>query len=91
MKKAKKLEVRKVLELPWVFWVIMAYSLFTTSTAVIFKGNATELAEKRFKISAVTAGWYSALLQYAGFFLVPVIGVLIDVLGQRITLSKYAH
>lgn len=86
MKKAKKLEVRKVLELPWVFWVIMAYSLFTTSTAVIFKGNATELAEKRFKISAVTAGWYSALLQYAGFFLVPVIGVLIDVLGQRITL-----
>ncbi|KAI1453771.1 major facilitator superfamily transporter [Annulohypoxylon moriforme] len=86
VKKAKKLEVHKVLELPWVFWVIMAYSLFTTSTAVIFKGNATELAEKRFKISAVTAGWYSALLQYAGFFLVPVIGVLIDVLGQRITL-----
>ncbi|KAI0886972.1 major facilitator superfamily transporter [Annulohypoxylon maeteangense] len=86
VKKAKKLELRKVLELPWTFWVVMAYSLFTTSTAIIFKGNATELAEKRFKISAVTAGWYSAVLQYAGFFLVPVVGVMLDVLGQRITL-----
>ncbi|KAI1099073.1 major facilitator superfamily transporter [Jackrogersella minutella] len=88
VKKAKKLEVRKVLELPWMYWVIMAYSLFTTSTAVVFKGNATELAEQRFDIDSVTAGWYSALLQYAGFFLVPIIGVTIDLLGQRTTLMS---
>lgn len=66
----------------------MIYSLFTTSTAVVFKQNATEMAEQRFKVSAVTAGWYSALLQYAGFFIVPVVGICIDLFGQRVTLSK---
>ncbi|KAI1852197.1 hypothetical protein JX265_013050 [Neoarthrinium moseri] len=86
MKKGKRLEVRKVLELPWVFWILMAYSLFYTSTAIIFSGNATELAEQRFDIDSVTAGWYTALLRYAGFFLVPIVGVFIDVMGQRISL-----
>ncbi|KAK8005847.1 hypothetical protein PG991_012144 [Apiospora marii] len=84
--KAKKLEAGKVLRLPWSFWAIMAYSLFTTSTAVVFKQNATEMAEQRFKVSAVTAGWYSALLQYAGFFIVPIVAVFIDFFGQRVTL-----
>ncbi|KAK8135095.1 hypothetical protein PG984_007107 [Apiospora sp. TS-2023a] len=84
--KAKKLEVGKIFRLPWSFWSLMAYSLFTTSTAVVFKQNATEMAEQRFKVSAVTAGWYSALLQYAGFFIVPVVGVCIDFFGQRVTL-----
>ncbi|KAK8085996.1 hypothetical protein PG994_000970 [Apiospora phragmitis] len=84
--KAKKLEVGKIFRLPWAFWSIMAYSLFTTSTAVVFKQNATEMAEQRFQVSAVTAGWYSALMQYAGFFIVPVVGVCIDLFGQRVTL-----
>ncbi|KAK9778236.1 putative Major facilitator superfamily transporter [Seiridium cardinale] len=86
VKKGKKLEVRKVIELPWVFWIMMLYSLCYTSTAVVFSGNATELAEQKFDIDSVTAGWYTALLRYAGFFLVPVVGVFIDFMGQRITL-----
>ncbi|KAK8107053.1 major facilitator superfamily domain-containing protein [Apiospora kogelbergensis] len=84
--KSKKLEAGKIFRLPWSFWSIMIYSLFTTSTAVVFKQNATEMAEQRFKVSAVTAGWYSALLQYAGFFIVPVVGICIDLFGQRVTL-----
>nr|XP_036582676.1 major facilitator superfamily transporter [Colletotrichum truncatum]KAF6791467.1 major facilitator superfamily transporter [Colletotrichum truncatum] len=84
--KSKKFQHKKILELPWVFWAVMAFSLFQTSTAVVFTQNATELAEKRFKISSVTAGWYSATLQYAGFFLVPCIGAFIDILGNRVTL-----
>ncbi|KAK6825567.1 Major facilitator superfamily domain-containing protein 1 [Apiospora arundinis] len=84
--KSKKLELGKIFRLPWSFWSIMIYSLFTTSTAVVFKQNATEMAEQRFKVSAVTAGWYSALLQYAGFFIVPVVGVCIDLFGQRVSL-----
>jgi len=87
--KSKKIEGGKIFRLPWSFWHIMAYSLFTTSTAVVFKQNATEMAEQRFKVSAVTAGWYSALLQYAGFFIVPVVGVCIDFFGQRVSLSKF--
>ncbi|KAK2054665.1 major facilitator superfamily transporter [Colletotrichum caudatum] len=84
--KSKKLEPKMVLELPWVFWAIMLFSLFETSTAVVFSQNATELAEKRFNTDSIAAGWYSATLQYAGFFLVPCIGAFIDILGNRITL-----
>ncbi|KAI6608156.1 hypothetical protein MCOR04_000423 [Pyricularia oryzae] len=84
--KSKRFEPKKVLELPWVFWAVIAFSMFQTSTAVVFTQNATELAEKRFKTDSITAGWYSATLQYAGFFLVPCIGAFIDILGNRITL-----
>lgn len=64
--KSKKFELRKVLELPWTFWCIQAYTMFETSTALIFLNNATELAEQKFNVSAITAGWYSAISQYAG-------------------------
>ncbi len=62
----KKFELRKVLELPWTFWLVMGFSLFETSTAIVFSANATELAELRFNTSSITAGWYTAVLQYAG-------------------------
>lgn len=62
----RKFELRKVLELPWTFWIVMAFSLFETSTAIVFSANATELAQMRFNTSAITAGWYSSVLQYAG-------------------------
>lgn len=86
--KNKKFELRKVLELPWMFWSILAFSLFETSTAIVFTQNATELAEQRFNIDSVVAGWYTAVLQYAGFFLVPCIGIFIDIFGNRISLRK---
>ncbi|KAG6357355.1 hypothetical protein INS49_013231 [Diaporthe citri] len=53
--KSKKFQPKKVLELPWVFWAIIAFSLFQTSTAVVFTQNATELAEKRFNTDSITA------------------------------------
>lgn len=87
--KSKKFQPKKVLELPWVFWAILAFSLFQTSTAIVFTQNATELAEKRFNTDSITAGWYSATLQYAGFFLVPCIGAFIDILGNRVTLREF--
>ncbi|KAF1850068.1 MFS general substrate transporter [Cucurbitaria berberidis CBS 394.84] len=82
----KKFEVGKVLRLPWPFWGVVGFSLFQTSAAVVYSQNATEMAEKRFNISAVKAGWYSAMSQYLGFFLVPLIGIFVDLLGNRITL-----
>ncbi|KAF7158672.1 hypothetical protein CNMCM6106_005462 [Aspergillus hiratsukae] len=81
--KNKKFELQKMFQLPWMFWAVMAFSLFQTSTASVFSQNATELAEKRFNVDSITAGWYSSLSQYAGFFLVPCLGVFIDVLGNR--------
>lgn len=86
--KNKKFEFKKVLELPWVFWCIMLFSLLETSTAMVFTGNATELAEQRFGTDSITAGWYTAVLQYAGFFLVPLLGIFIDLFGNRITIRK---
>ncbi|KAF4979183.1 hypothetical protein FZEAL_4556 [Fusarium zealandicum] len=84
--KNKKFEVRKMLQLPWSFWLVCLFSLFQTSTASIFSSNGTELAEKRFKISAVQAGWYSSMSQYLGFFFVPLVGIFIDYFGQRLTI-----
>ncbi|KAH7126625.1 major facilitator superfamily domain-containing protein [Dendryphion nanum] len=82
--KSKKFEFRKVMELPWTFWSILAFSLFETSTAIVFLQNATELAEQRFGTDSIVAGWYSATLQYAGFFVVPLLGVFLDLFGQRV-------
>ncbi|KAJ4369250.1 hypothetical protein N0V83_006335 [Neocucurbitaria cava] len=82
----KTFEIRKVLRLPWTFWGIVGFSLFQTSAAVVYSANATEMAEQRFNIDAVTAGWYSSMAQYLGFFLVPIIGVIVDLFGHRLTL-----
>ncbi|KAM0549494.1 hypothetical protein ACHAPJ_009310 [Fusarium lateritium] len=82
----KKFEIRKMLTLPWSFWLICLFSLFQTSTASVFASNSTELAEQRFKISAVKAGWYSSMSQYLGFFFVPLVGIFIDMFGQRLTI-----
>jgi nitrate/nitrite transporter NarK len=84
--RSKKFEVGKMLRLPWTFWAIVLFSLFQTSTAIVYSQNATEMAEQRFDIDAITAGWYSAMSQYLGFFLVPLIGVFVDLLGNRLTL-----
>lgn len=64
--KNKKFEFQKLFELPWMFWAVMAFSIFQTSAASVFSQNATELAEKRFNVDSIKAGWYSSLSQYAG-------------------------
>lgn len=103
--KNKKFELQKMFQLPWMFWAVMAFSLFQTSTALVFSQNATELGEKHFNVDSITAGWYSSLSQYAGmevhlsfivppltlagFFLVPCLGVFIDVLGNRASVCKF--
>lgn len=106
--KNKKFEFQKVFQLPWMFWAVLAFSLFQSSTALTFSQNATELAEQRFNVDSIKAGWYSSLSQYAGmywqpsedfgymtellgFFLVPCVGVFIDVLGQRASVRKLKH
>lgn len=82
----KKFEFNKILQLPWPFWGVIMFSAFETSTAIVFSQNATELAEQRFNVSSVKAGWYTATSNYIGFFLVPCLGVFIDLLGNRITI-----
>ncbi|KAF4339128.1 hypothetical protein FBEOM_6948 [Fusarium beomiforme] len=82
----KRFEITKMLTLPWSFWLVCLFSLFQTSTANVFSTNSTELAEQRFKISAVKAGWYSSMSQYLGFFFVPLVGIFVDLLGHRLTI-----
>lgn len=108
VEKSKKFQLGKVLELPWTFWLIMAFSMFQTSTSIVFLQNATELSEQRFKTSSIVAAWYSATAQYAGmfsftvnhhddyslclgFFFVPLLGIFIDLFGQRISACKHQH
>ncbi|KAJ1564294.1 hypothetical protein HK405_015277, partial [Cladochytrium tenue] len=85
VERARDFRLRRVFELPWPYWCLILFSLFQTSCATVFSSNATELAQQRFNISAVTAGWYSATAQYLGFFLVPVLGIFIDLFGNRLS------
>ncbi|KAF5702010.1 major facilitator superfamily domain-containing protein [Fusarium globosum] len=87
--KARKFEYRKVLELPWTFWAVMGFSLFETSAAIVFLQNATEIAEQRFGTDSIAAGWYSSVLQYSGFFVVPLLGVFLDLYGSRISVLVF--
>ncbi|KAF4337751.1 ankyrin 3 [Fusarium beomiforme] len=85
VEKSKKFDINKIIQLPWVFWAIMLFSMVQTSCSNIYSQNATELAEHRFGVDAVAAGWYASLSQYAGFFLSPLIGAVIDTYGHRVT------
>lgn len=69
--KNRNFELKKVFQLPWTFWAVLSFSLFQTSAAVVFSQNSTELAEKRFNVSSIKAGWYSALSQYTGKYVPP--------------------
>ncbi|KAL1891073.1 hypothetical protein Sste5346_007898 [Sporothrix stenoceras] len=83
--KNRKLEWNKFVRLPWPFWAIIAFTACQTTAASVFGTNATELAEQRFNVSSIKAGFYSSLTQYMGFFLVPLLGLFIDVFGNRLT------
>ncbi|KAJ1542246.1 hypothetical protein HK405_010089 [Cladochytrium tenue] len=87
VERARDFRLRRVFELPWPYWCLILFSLFQTSCASVFSSNATELAQQRFSISAVTAGWYSATAQYLGFFLVPLLGMFIDLFGNRLSVA----
>lgn len=82
--KNKKFAMRRVLELPWIFWSIVVFLLFETITVIVYTQNVTEPAKQRFNVDSVAAGWYTATLQYVGLFLVPCIGVCADIFGNRI-------
>ena len=85
MENNRKLEWKQFLNLPWSFWCVMLFTVFQTTTASVFGSNATELAEQRFHVSSIKAGFYSSLTQYMGFFLVPLLGLFIDILGHRMS------
>lgn len=84
-KSDKRLSYRELIRVPWTTWTFVLFSVFETSTAIVFSANATELAEERLNVSSIKAGWYSAVTQYVGFFLVPCLGVFIDYFGHRIS------
>ncbi|KJR86265.1 MFS transporter [Sporothrix schenckii 1099-18] len=82
--RTRRLAWSKVVRLPWPFWGVIAFTLCQTTAASVFGTNATELAEQRFHVSSIRAGFYAALTQYMGFFLVPLLGLFIDVYGHRL-------
>lgn len=83
--KTKKFDLEKIKKLPWPYWGFILFSAFQTSMAIVYSQNATELAEQRFNVSGTKAGWYTASSTYLGFFLVPLIGMFIDIFGNRLS------
>lgn len=82
---AKRWDLKKFVQIPWPFWCVMLFTASQTSTAIVFSSNATELAEQRFNVSSTKAGWYTAISQYMGFFLVPLLGIFLDIVGHCLT------
>ncbi|CAJ2503874.1 Uu.00g112680.m01.CDS01 [Anthostomella pinea] len=66
-----------LLKLSWQYWGVILFSIFETSTVMVFSQNSTELASMQFHVSSTTAGWYSSASQY---------GVFMDLLGNRLSI-----
>ncbi|KAJ5469721.1 hypothetical protein N7539_009339 [Penicillium diatomitis] len=65
--KNKKFELEEIFQLLWIFRAMLAFSLFETITSMTFAPNATELAEQRFKVKPITAGWIILASKYGVF------------------------
>ncbi|KAF9886111.1 hypothetical protein FE257_012046 [Aspergillus nanangensis] len=83
--KKSKFKFQRMFQISWMVWLIVAFALFEESTVAVFSQNSTELAEMRFHTDRITAGWYSAVAQYGGLFLAPILGIFLDVWGNRAT------
>ncbi|EOD43208.1 putative mfs transporter protein [Neofusicoccum parvum UCRNP2] len=85
LERTNRFEAKRITELPWPFWCIVVYHVFETTNHLTFTQNATELAEKRFHVSSKTAGWISGVVMGGNFFLLPLFGYFMDVVGHRLS------
>ncbi|KAF2086045.1 MFS general substrate transporter, partial [Saccharata proteae CBS 121410] len=83
--RTSKFDVRTLLELPWHFWCIVLFAILDTATVLVFSQNATELAQDRWGVSSVAAGWWAAASKDAGFVFTPLLGWFLDRYGNRLT------
>ncbi|KAL4896424.1 putative MFS transporter [Aspergillus ambiguus] len=80
----EKFNFQKIFQFPWMLWAIFGFSTFESAASEVFSQNATELAQKRFNVDPVPAGWYSAVSEYGGLVLCPLLGIFLDRYGKRV-------
>ncbi|KAF9066746.1 MFS general substrate transporter [Rhodocollybia butyracea] len=77
--------LKAVKELPITFWIVILFSIFENAGVQSFVSISTQFAQQRLKKGAVIGGWVSSFYLLLPACLTPVLGVIIDVYGQRVS------
>ncbi|KIK69143.1 hypothetical protein GYMLUDRAFT_35216 [Collybiopsis luxurians FD-317 M1] len=77
--------LKAVRELPVTFWVVVLFSIFENAGVQSFVSISTQFAQQRLKKGAVIGGWVSSFYLLLPACLTPVLGIVIDLHGQRVS------
>ncbi|KAJ3751408.1 MFS general substrate transporter [Lentinula detonsa] len=77
--------LKAVRELPVTFWIVVLFSVFENAGVQSFVSISTQFAQQRLKKGAVIGGWVSSFYLLLPACLTPVLGIIIDLYGQRVS------
>ncbi|KAF9075748.1 MFS general substrate transporter [Rhodocollybia butyracea] len=77
--------MKAIKELPVTYWIVLMFTAFENAGIQSFVSISTQFAQQRLKKGAVIAGWVSSFYLLLPACLTPVVGLLIDVYGQRVS------
>ncbi|KAJ4467249.1 MFS general substrate transporter [Lentinula aciculospora] len=77
--------LKAVRELPVTFWIVVLFSVFENAGVQSFVSISTQFAQQRLKKGAVIGGWVSSFYLLLPACLTPVLGIVIDLYGQRVS------
>ncbi|KAJ3720085.1 MFS general substrate transporter [Lentinula raphanica] len=77
--------LKAVRELPVTFWIVVLFSIFENAGVQSFVSISTQFAQQRLKKGAVIGGWVSSFYLLLPACLTPVLGIVIDLYGQRVS------
>ncbi|KAF9058999.1 MFS general substrate transporter [Rhodocollybia butyracea] len=77
--------LKAVKELPVTFWIVVLFSIFENAGVQSFVSISTQFAQQRLKKGAVIGGWVSSFYLLLPACLTPVLGLVIDLYGGRVS------
>ncbi|KAJ3860559.1 MFS general substrate transporter [Lentinula novae-zelandiae] len=79
--------LKAVRQLPVTFWlvIVVLFSVFENAGVQSFVSISTQFAQQRLKKGAVIGGWVSSFYLLLPACLTPVLGIVIDLYGQRVS------
>ncbi|KAI1787363.1 MFS general substrate transporter [Ganoderma leucocontextum] len=78
-------DIRAIKRLSFSFWLVVLFAIFENAGVQSFVSISTQFAQQRLKKGAVIGGWVSSFYLLLPAGLTPLLGIYIDLFGQRIT------
>ncbi|KAI8096300.1 major facilitator superfamily domain-containing protein [Halteromyces radiatus] len=85
-KEKKKRSINGILHFPFIFWLIISIEFIYAGLWSAFQTVTTELVMMRLATSQTLAGYQASLSQVIPFVLSPILGLIIDIWGVRISI-----